>query len=124
MTSSTYTSFHAGFFSEIKVSEVLFIAPEVMYSLEGGEYNIGFVSGTDRISFINVPILLKFYLKEWINIHFGPQLGFLIKAESEVNGVKTGFTDEVENLNGSFDFGLELNSRTLNFGFRYIFGLT
>lgn len=98
------------------------------FNIPGGFNNRAFslgISGVDRLRYINLPILIKYYPKKWINFHGGPQVGYLIEAESE--NYRTGdiekFTDDVEPVNISFCVGIELIPKNTHLGVRYIHGI-
>lgn len=69
------TGYHAGAFVNVKFTK-LAIQPEVIYSVQGSD-----ISGTSlEMGYINIPILLKFYLVGGLNLQAGPQFGFLSSA--------------------------------------------
>lgn len=69
------TGYHAGAFVNIKLTK-LAIQPEVIYSVQGADAS----SGNLEMGYINIPILLKFYLIGGLNLQAGPQFGFLSSA--------------------------------------------
>lgn len=69
------TGYHAGAFVNIKLTK-LAIQPEVIYSVQGADA----ASGNLEMGYINIPILLKFYLIGGLNLQAGPQFGFLSSA--------------------------------------------
>ncbi len=71
------TGYHAGAFVNIKLTKIA-IQPEVIYSVQGADA----ASGNYELGYINVPILLKFYLIGGLNLQAGPQFGFLSSATS------------------------------------------
>lgn len=123
ITSQTSTSFLIGVYSEFPASEDLFFAPELIFSIDGGKLTSSGASATDRLMYISAPLLMKFYATEKFSIHGGPQVGILLKAETEFNGDTEDFTDTVKPINLSFDFGAEVHLTSFNLGFRYVLGL-
>ena len=77
--SESITSFHGGLYGLIKLANIG-IQPEVLLSKQGSEFSGG--SELD-LSYINVPVMLKFYLPAGLNIQAGPQFGILTNAEDE-----------------------------------------
>jgi hypothetical protein len=77
------TSFYAGLVAEAPLSDRLSLQPEVFYSGQGfditDEENA--VDAEFQVDYIQVPVLLKVYLVDGINIHAGPQFGFKINEE-------------------------------------------
>ncbi len=111
------TSFHVGAVAEIKFNEKFSIQPEVVYSAQGTKYTETFpVLGTVETSlnndYINIPILAKYYIVDGFSVEAGPQIGFLMKAESELDTTIACVNSNVKGDNKdsfkSTDFGLGL----------------
>jgi len=124
VTSDASISFLAGVYSSFSVSDQISLAPEIIYSVDGGEFNVQGFTGKDRLSYISVPLLIKYRPIEKFNLHAGPQLGFLINAETEINGQTIDISEGIKSTNFSFAFGGETNFDNLNVGIRYILGLS
>ena len=111
------TAFNLGVISEIPVSEKFSFQPELMYSGQG----YGFNDNTIALSYLNIPLIGKYYLTKGFSVEAGPQLGFLFSAKNEKIDVKDSFN--------TFDFGVNFGlgyklDNGLNFGARYNVGLT
>jgi len=111
------TSFNFGVLSEIPLSDKFSFQPELMYSGQG----YSFKDHTVALSYLNIPLMGKYYVTKGLSIEAGPQLGFLLSAKNESIDVKDSFT--------TFDFGLNFGlgykfKNGLNFGARYNLGLT
>lgn len=107
------TSFHVGAVAEIKFNEKFSIQPEVVYSAQGTKYTETFpVLGTVETSlnndYINIPILAKYYIVDGFSVEAGPQVGFLMKSESKVEGGSGSVTTDSKDSFKSTDFGLGL----------------
>ncbi len=107
------TSFHVGAVAEIKFNEKFSIQPEVVYSAQGTKYTETFpVLGTVETSlnndYINIPILAKYYIVDGFSVEAGPQVGFLMKSESKVEGGSGSVTTDSKDNFKSTDFGLGL----------------
>lgn len=105
------TGFHVGAVAEIKFNEKFSIQPEVVYSAQGAKYTQSFpVLGTVETSlnndYINIPILAKYYIVDGFSLEAGPQIGFLVKSESKVEGSNASVTTDSKNDFKSTDFGL------------------
>ena len=96
--------FNVGGFVEIKLSEKFSIQPELLYSSQGAKLeNIGdyvddvFYTGDIKFNFsyINVPVMFKYYVAEKFSIEAGPQIGFLVSAKTKTK--LDGFSQTVEN---------------------------
>ena len=135
------TAIYFGVYAEIPVSETFSIQPELLYSKQGGtqdgslvfqEANVNYES-TFNLSYLTVPIMAKFYVAKGLSLEAGPQIGFLLKSEFdiEVNNAlfASSTTEDVKDFTKSNDFafnigaGYQLNSG-LNFNLRYNIGLT
>src|SRR5690606_10304231 len=102
------TGFHVGAVVEIKFNEKFSVQPEVLYSAQGASFNALGVDGEIKNDYINVPIMAKYYIVEGFSVELGPQIGFLMKSETEVGNI----TNDSKDFYKSTDFGL-------NFGLAY-----
>lgn len=135
------TAIYFGVYAEIPVSEAFSIQPELLYSRQGGtqdgslvfqEGNVNYES-TFNLSYLTVPVMAKFYVAKGLSLEAGPQIGFLLKSEVdiEVNNalLASSTTEDAKDFTKSTDFafnigaGYQLNSG-LNFNLRYNIGLT
>lgn len=111
------TSFNFGVLSEIPISDKFSFQPELMYSGQGYSFN----HNTIALSYLNIPLMGKYYLTKGFSVEAGPQIGFLLAAKNEKTNVKDSFN--------TFDFGVNFGlgyklDNGLNFGVRYNLGLT
>ena len=111
------TSFNFGVLSEIPISDKFSFQPELMYSGQGYSFN----DNTIALSYLNIPLMGKYYLTKGLSVEAGPQIGFLLAAKNEKTDVKDSFN--------TFDFGVNFGlgyklDNGLNFGVRYNLGLT
>lgn len=118
--SDMLTGFHVGAVAEIKFNEKFSIQPEVVYSAQGSSRSgsttlLGITSsfeGKQKLDYINVPIMAKYYIIDGFSVEAGPQIGFLMKAESELDTTIAGVNSNVKGDNKdsfkSTDFGLGL----------------
>lgn len=135
------TGFYVGAFAEIKFTDKLSLQPELMYSSQGAknEYSETILGITaehknhDKLDYINIPLLAKYYITNGFSVELGPQFGFLIKAENKdevtIGGVKTKGNTDFKNEVNSFDFGIGAGlAYDLSSGFfvnaRYNLGVT
>jgi len=108
------TGFHGGAFALFKLTKIG-IQPELLYSSQGTD----FPNGKSDLTYLNIPVLLKFYLVGGFNIYAGPQFGFLTGAETTVSGTTTDIKDQLKGsdisaaLGAGIDlpFGLTLDAR-------------
>lgn len=110
------TGFHGGAFALIKLTK-LAIQPELIFSQQGSTVEFNGTSYEQNVDYMNIPVILKFYLVGGLNLQVGPQFGFVTKAEGE--NPLTGQIDDIKDeLKGS-----DL-SAGLGLGFDAPFGLT
>lgn len=119
---SNKTGFQAGVFGGIKFSDKLGIQADLLYSQQGAEFD----GGEFDLSYVNVPIVLKYYLFQGLNLQAGPQFGFMVddKITYKVFGdvVEKAKAEEfdltaVVGAGYDFPFGIRVDAR-------YNFGLT
>jgi len=112
----TRTGLNFGAFFTIKFNDKIAIQGDVLYSQQGAEFDLDKVD----LDYVNVPIVFKYYLVKKLNLHIGPQFGFLV---SDFDASE--FEDSYESTDVSGVVGLGLDSPL---GFRvdgrYNFGLT
>lgn len=141
---STKFGFHAGAYANIRISEQFAFQPELLYSMQGAESEATYeefgITYRDedkiQLSYINVPLMMKWYAYDGLNFEFGPQIGFNVaakaKGESTVtNGdgsITTSYDEDIDDIE-TVDFGLNIGAgyelpMGLNFGIRYALGLT
>lgn len=133
--------FHIGAFAEIKFNEQFAIQPEILYSTQGAQTKgtiqvMGVTAnyeGGVKSSYINVPIMAKYYVVPSFAVEVGPYVGFLMKAEAESNisamGASQELKQDIKDASNTVDFGVGVGaSFNLDNGFfvgaRYNLGLT
>ena len=92
------TAFNFGVMSEIPISEKFSFQPEVMYSGQGYSFN----DNTVALSYLNVPLMAKYYVIKGLSVEAGPQIGFLLSAKNEIINVK----DYFKTVDFGVDFGV------------------
>jgi len=132
--------FHIGALAEIMINEKFAVQPEILFSSQGfkTEYSFGSerVESNVNLSYINVPIMAKFFPIENLAIEAGPQVGFLVSAKEDYEYTDSDFPeydesgdeDVKDSVNG-IDFALGAGaSYKLDMGVffsaRYVLGLS
>ncbi|WP_421764763.1 porin family protein [Ekhidna sp.] len=111
------TSYHVGAYGLIKLTNIG-IQPELLFSKQGAS-----ASGDDLdLSYVNIPVMLKFYLPAGVNLQAGPQFGMLTSAkDGDGDDIKDSFknSDLSAALGAGWDapFGLQFTAR-------YVIGLS
>ncbi|MFV8355443.1 porin family protein [Flavobacterium sp. XS1P32] len=129
---------NVGGFVEVKLSDKLALQPELLFSMQGTnidkfEFSDGnqtfVVDASIKMSYINVPIMLKYYAAEKFNLEVGPQVGFLLSAKTVAKANGNEAEDDVKDSFESVDFGLNFGlgydfTKNIAAGVRYNLGLT
>ncbi|MEO5945829.1 MAG: porin family protein [Chitinophagaceae bacterium] len=117
---------HVGGLVNIPVSAKFKVQPEVVFSIQGAKEDNG-GPGNLNLNYVNIPIMAQVYATEGLYFELGPQIGFLLKADSkdETTGVSVSVKDQLK----STDFGVGLGAgytMASGFGFnaRYNLGLS
>lgn len=113
--SSSITAFHGGAFALFKLTKIG-IQPELLFSQQGtsiDDVNLG--KGDLKMSYMTIPVMVKFYLAGGFNLQAGPQFGFLNSAEFDGDDIEDSFknSDVSINLGAAWDapFGIVLDAR-------------
>jgi len=121
-------SFHVGVYGEEFISESFSIQPELIYSQQG--YVITNNSGelTQKINYINLPVMLKAYPSKNFFLEAGPQIGLAIYHKEEYNSGFTLFNSSQEYTPNNFDWGMNFGGgfktdSGITLGVRYHLGL-
>ena len=104
------TGFHAGAFATIKISKVA-IQPELIFSQQGAQFELGGLDLESNFSYLNVPVMLKLYLVGGLNVQVGPQFGFLLSGDQEAPDINGNITEaDVQDFYKSSDFSVGLGA--------------
>jgi hypothetical protein len=110
--------FNGGIFVELKISDKLYIQPEVLYSTQGSKSNLLLEGNNIDISFktkyINIPVMVKYNVANDFQLEVGPYVGFLVDADAKVTFQGQSQSADAKEILKSNDFGV-------NFGFNYNF---
>lgn len=119
--------FHAGLYGNMFVTDRFSIEPGAYYSVKGTQNN-NIVDSRAVLNYIDVPILLRFYATDGLNIFAGPQGSILLgsRFEGDAFGQTFGWdTDAVNDIDAGLVFGLGYNLPIgLNIQGSYDLGLT
>ena len=117
------TSFHLGGLAHIHLAPEWALQPEVVFSGQGYEVNGSY---HEKLSYINVPIMVQYMFNNGFRLEAGPQIGLMVDAEREL---KNGTTSDRDKAYETIDLGAGLGASYLTdsglgFGARYNLGLT
>ncbi|RMA64161.1 porin family protein [Ulvibacter antarcticus] len=119
--SSSKTGFHAGAFVGAKLSDKIGIQGDLLYSQQGSK-----IKGSEfELTYVNVPVVLKYYLVQGLNVQLGPQFGFIVddKIKTVIGTIEAEAKAESFDLSGVAGLGLDLPFG-LRIDGRYNFGLS
>ena len=124
-------SFHIGGLAEVEISEKLSFQPEVVFSSQGSKFNISGeyfdlhggvnsdffnIESTSTLNYINIPLILKYYVFDGFSLEFGPQVGYLLSVKTETNHTVDG--EIVSEISKTKD-GLNVIDFGVNIGLGY-----
>ena len=116
--SSSRTGIQAGLFAGIKFNDKVGISLDVLYSQQGADFDVS----DFELTYVNLPLVFKYYLVGGLHLQAGPQFGILVD-----DNVKELYTEVVEaqssDVSGIIGVGYDLPFG-LRVDGRYNFGLT
>lgn len=117
--------FHVGIYGESFISKSFSIQPEIMYSQQGYEIKDGGGTFTQKLNYINLPVMLKAYPFTNFFLEAGPQIGLAISHKEEYDGVFGGSRKfDPNNFDWGMNFGGGFKTDSgINLGVRYHLGL-
>ena len=133
---SSRMGFVGGGFCEIDLGSKFTLQPELLYSSQGTKSQMVVnLDGTDydvttkiKLSYINVPIIVKYYPDKKFSLQFGPQIGFLSSANADVTVLGTTVGVDVKDSFESIDVGMNVGAgydftKYISADFRFNLGL-
>ena len=117
--------FHIGVYGESFISESFSIQPELMYSQQGYEITNSSGTFTQKLDYINLPLMLKAYPSKNFFLEAGPQIGLAISHKEEYDGLFSGSQEyDPNNFNWGMNFGGGFKTDSgISLGVRYHLGL-
>jgi len=119
--------FHAGGYYSYRFSRYFIIQPELMLSGKGTHWTDRFDDKKDVVTYIDLPVLIKYQPSRNFNIHLGPQPGYVVKALQK--DLETGVSSDISYIYNKIDlslaFGIEfIPQERIKLILRYVRGLT
>lgn len=117
-STKSITDFHGGAFVDIEINEKFHIQPELIYSGQGTKFDLIInYEGTNynttdefRLSYINLPIMFKFYPQKSFYLAAGPQIGFLTKSTLKVSVLGQSAEQDAKDLFTGTDMGINIGT--------------
>lgn len=120
-------SFHGGVFAEFRLTDLLAVQPELLYSRQGARDKEGGVKTWLRVNYLNIPVLAKLYVWDELSVDLGPEFGFALnsKWKTKAGGTTVKQNGKHENtLAVNFAIGLSYNYEDFMVSARYNAGLS
>ncbi|SIT02905.1 porin family protein [Belliella pelovolcani] len=117
--------FHGGLYANMFLGSRIALEPGVYYSIKGTQ-NDDFANSRAILNYVDVPLLLRLYLSDGLNVFGGPQASFLTGSRFEGDFFGSSFSYETDaitktdlgfvvgigynlpkglNIQGSYDYG-------------------
>lgn len=121
-----------GAFVNLGLGEKLAFQPELLYSMQGAKTSWSEdgmdVDVTEKLNYLNIPLMLKYNVGGGLNLQAGPQLGLLLSAESEWEMGGESDTEDSKDAYKGMDFGFNIGAGydfgPLGVDLRYNLGLS
>lgn len=118
--------FQAGVFANIGLTNMVAFQPELLYSQKGTEISLTGSSDKARLRLHYVDVPLAFHVNaNGLFFEAGPQVGFLVGAQSKIGSASTNVKDSYNSVDFGYLAGLGYQRKTgLGVGLRYNGGFT
>ena len=119
--------FHGGAYLNYFFLDNLAIQPELIVTGKGSKWDDPYNKTRDLLTYIDLPLLIRYQPVKLLNIHAGPEFGYLIIASQDPaqGDEKIDIKDWYNDLDIGIVFGAEANlPYRINITVRYILGLS
>jgi len=119
--------FHGGAYFNYFFLDNLAIQPELIVSGKGSKWDDPYNNTRDLLTYIDLPILIKYQPIKLLNIHAGPEFGYMISAlQDPAEGDEK---IDIKEWYNDIDIGIALGAEAnlpyrINITVRYILGLS
>ncbi|MGB8489851.1 MAG: porin family protein [Bacteroidales bacterium] len=118
--------FNAGGYCNYFFFKYLAFQPELNISQRGSHWEDFYDNMQDDVTYLDLPLLVRFQPVRYFNVHAGPQVSYRLKATQK--DMETGIKSEIEDYYRSFDYGIAVGIEAnlpnhINLTIRYIVGL-
>jgi len=112
--------YHGGLMANIKLSEMVYVQPELLYSAVGGKVVVNYEdedgedieeTGTMQLNYINLPIKLKTLTKFGMCGMAGVEPGYLLTAKAKQDGESSSFKDQAKSFRMGWFVGVGYQSK-------------
>jgi len=121
--------FVGGLEAEYGVAENFSLTLGAMYSMEGARLEkIADVKHKYNLSYLNVPVMLQYYIVPGLAVKAGAQFGFRMSAKDKLSNdagsIEANIKDEVKGFNFGIPVGISYEYKNVVLDGRYIIGAT
>ena len=121
-------AFHIGFYGESFINESLSVQLELLYSQQGYEIKDNGGTFTQKLNYINLPLMFKAYPSSNFYLEVGPQIGLAISHKESYDAGFSLFDTSQEFDPNNFDYGVNFGGGfkidpNISLGVRYHLGL-
>jgi len=115
---------HLGLLGHVHLATHWALQPEIVYSSQGAKF--GESNNRLNLDYLNVPVLFQYMFDNGFRLQAGPQLGFLVNANTHVGESKMDVKDDYKTVDLGLSFGGSYVHPPSGFGIdaRYNLGLT
>lgn len=118
--------FNAGGYGAFFFKRAFAVQAEIQISRKGSHWKDYFDDVADYVTYIDVPILLRYQPMKYYNLHIGPQAGYRLRAVQK--DFDTGIKTDIKYYYRDFDFGLVAGAEVnlpakINITVRYVLGI-
>ena len=122
----------AGVEAEYQATDIFSISAGLIYSMQGNKYDYDVlgkktVTKTNKLDYINIPILANVYVVKGLAVKLGIQPAFNVNDQIKTSvdeGSTTADVDKAESFDFSIPVGLSYEYSNVVFDARYNFGVT
>ena len=122
----------AGVEAEYQATDIFSVSAGVIYSMQGNKYDYDVlgkktVTKTNKLDYINIPILANVYVVKGLAVKLGIQPAFKVNDQIKTSvdeGSTTADVDKAESFDFSIPIGLSYEYSNVVFDARYNFGVT
>ena len=109
----------------VEVNKKSSLTTGLNFSIQGADYVDPGITGTVKLSYLNVPLLYSYDFSKNIFAEVGLQPGLLISARDKYNGHNDNYSDAIKKIEVGLPVGVgyRLNDK-IDLGIRAILGLT
>jgi hypothetical protein len=119
--------FNGGGYCNYFFNKFLAVQPELLISGKGVHWKDFYDERKDILTYMDIPLLIRYQPVRVINIHAGPQIGIRLRAMQKdlETGIKTKINDYYKTFDYAIVCGVEANlPNHVNLTVRYVLGIT